>query len=436
MKVLFIIGRVGIGGHARSALSIGRALAAKGVQVHVAAGEGKGISLLEKSGLPYTIFPTGYEKGYVINLQSFRSFSRINKTFSPDVFHAFDSNALILGYRHAKKNSKKLVYTICGGPVPRKSIPVMRPLVVFSNELKQGLMEKGFPEENISVHAGRIEFENKKYTEKYLVDFLNQLKIPKDDRIVLMVSRIATSKIPALLNFVKAADYVGAGHSVKFLIVGSADDSLSLNKLQESIHDVNRSHSQTLITWTDHGSEQASGLLPLASIAVGMGRSAYEAMSVGLPTLVIGNHGFSALACSDTFATLMEKNFSGRDASDRPEDDASPEKAGQVIVDLLNDPGRAEKIGQEGMSWINDHLTAEKGAEFYSNIYKKENDYFILPAQSAVRKLYFRTIGFRILNPVYKLLAPIKFQNYISKKNKEIHNKKTDFTLLTKNIPS
>ena len=107
MKVLFIIGRVGIGGHARSALSIGRALAANGVQVHVAAGEGKGISLLEKSGLPYTIFPTGYEKGYVLNRRSIRSFARIVKTVSPDIFHAFDSNGLVLGFRHAKKNTKK-----------------------------------------------------------------------------------------------------------------------------------------------------------------------------------------------------------------------------------------------------------------------------------------------------------------------------------------
>jgi hypothetical protein len=200
-----------------------------------------------------------------------------------------------------------------------------------------------------------------------------------------------------------------------FLVVGAAEDPESLKELQEAIHDVNKKHKRTVILWTDQGSERASMLLPLASIAVGVGRTAYEAMNLGIPTMIIGNYGYSAVACEETCAMLVEKNFSGRDALDRPLEDSSPDKAAKVINNLLNDLPKAEKIGQEGRRWINSHLTSEKGAEFYARLYGREGEYFQLPAQAGILRLYLKSSFYRVCQPIYYQLVPFALRQLISR---------------------
>jgi glycosyltransferase involved in cell wall biosynthesis len=416
MKVLFLIGGVGVGGHTRSAIAIARALVAQGVQVHIAAGgDEKWIALVKESGLPFSVFPTVYRKGYVVDRRSIRAVEYVVKAVSPDVIHAFDSNGLILGAKPARRGSRKLIYTICGGPVPRRWIPVMNPVVVFSAELKAGLKKKGFPEENVLVHAGRIELNQNVYSPAWLADYRRNLGIPEREPVILMISRIATSKLEALLHFVKTADCIAGPGSKIFLIVGAAEDPESLEELQEAIHNVNKKHKRTIILWTDQGSERASMLLPLASIAVGVGRTAYEAMNLGIPTMIIGNYGYSAVACEETCAMLMEKNFSGRDALDRPLEDSSPEKAGKVINNLLNDLPEAEKIGQEGRKWINSHLTSEKGAEFYARLYGREDEYFQLPARTGILRLYLKSSIYGVCQPIYYQLVPFALRQLISR---------------------
>jgi hypothetical protein len=156
-------------------------------------------------------------------------------------------------------------------------------------------------------------------------------------------------------------------------------------------------------------------LLPLASIAVGVGRTAYEAMNFGIPTMIIGNYGYSAVACEETCAMLMEKNFSGRDALDRPLEDSSPETAAKVINNLLNDLPKAEKIGQEGRRWINSHLTSEKGAEFYARLYGREDEYFQLPPQTEILRLYLKSSFYRVCQPIYYQLIPSTLRKLISR---------------------
>lgn len=416
MKVLFLIGSVGMGGHTRSALAIGRALADRGIDVHFAAGEGKGIDLVTGSGLPCSIFPTGFRDGYVVDGRSFQAVARIAGEVRPDVYHAFDFNGLMLGAGPARRSTGKLLFTICGGPVPRARVPAMRPVVVFSRELKEGLLERqGLDEEHILVNAARIRLEQNVFPPERISGFRSQVGIPDGEPVVLMISRIARSKIPALLHLVKTADRAAEKSRGVFLIVGAADEPQPLTVLQEAVARVNAKHGRPIVLWTDRGSEQASRLLPLASVAVGVGRTAFEAMNLGIPTLVIGNHGFSAVACEQTCDALIEKNFSGRDALDRPAEASSPEVTAEVLCRILNDPCLSEKIGREGRQWVRDHLSAERGAEFYAGLYEKDLDFYRLPEVSSIYRLYAGAVVYRL----YKQLFPAFFQNMVSRRRQK-----------------
>jgi hypothetical protein len=418
MKVLFLIGRVGLGGHARSALAIGRALKAQGIEVHFAAGEGRGISLIKESGFSYSILPTGFRKGYVADRRTFRAAARVAKVFAPDVIHAFDYNGLMLGAGPARRGPGKFVFTICGGPVPRARVPFMRPLVVFSPELRVGLQKQGYPEENILVNAGRIEPAQNVHPKAWLDEFRREIGISEMEPVILMISRIVHGKLSALLHFVKTADCAAEFRQMSFLIVGAADDPHSLEQLREAISRVNAKHGRSVIWWTDRESGHASRLLPMASVVVGMGRTAYEAMSLGIPTMVMGAYGFSAVACEETCNMLMEKNFSGRDALDRPREDSSPEKAASVMFGLLQDSAAAEKVGLEGQRWINSHLSAEKGAEFYARLYAKDKEFFRLPSQVGIFHLYLRALNFRTRSWIYKWLPPFALRKLASMRQK------------------
>jgi hypothetical protein len=224
----------------------------------------------------------------------------VAKVFAPDVIHAFDYNGLMLGAGPARRGPGKFVFTICGGPVPRARVPFMRPLVVFSPELRVGLQKQGYPEENILVNAGRIEPAQNVHPKAWLDEFRREIGISEMEPVILMISRIVHGKLSALLHFVKTADCAAEFRQMSFLIVGAADDPHSLEQLREAISRVNAKHGRSVIWWTDRESGHASRLLPMASVVVGMGRTAYEAMSLGIPTMVMGAYGFSAVACEET----------------------------------------------------------------------------------------------------------------------------------------
>jgi len=107
----------------------------------------------------------------------------------------------------------------------------------------------------------------------------------------------------------------------------------------------------------------------------------------------------------------MEKNFSGRDALDRPVEGSSPTKTAEAVSRLLDDRTLSEKIGREGQRWVIEHLGAEKGAEFYAHLYSREDDFFQLPDRSNLFRLHAETAAFRI----YNQLCPLILKKFISR---------------------
>lgn len=398
MRVLFVIGTVGHGGHTRSAIALGRALLARGVEVHVAAGNGKGIEVVENCGLPCTVLPTGYGRKYIIDRRTRSAFDALARRQEPEVVHAFDLHALTLGSYYARRRRAKLVYTICGGPVPRIRIPDMRPIVVFSRELYEGLQARhGLGADRLFTNAARIHLQREVFPKPRLDLFRQAVGIPEAAPVILTISRIGRSKLPPLFHFIEAADQMGGVSDAVFLIVGASDDSVSLERLRTAIDQVNARHRRRVVFWTDLESAHAARLLPLATAAVGLGRTAFEAMALGIPALIVGTDGFAGVADGLSCDRLAETNFSGRDALLLDPREQSPASTAAAVQHLLAVPDHYRRVAEEGRRWVRENLDVERGAEFYEGLYRRSfEEFYSLPAAIDIFRLESRSLFFRL----------------------------------------
>ncbi|SFJ99656.1 Glycosyltransferase involved in cell wall bisynthesis [Desulfomicrobium apsheronum] len=409
MKICFILGEIGYGGHARSAISIAIALINKGHDVFFVGGNSGGEFLLKDNGLKYNIFDTGYKKNYIVKFGLKYKIHKILYKLNPDIIHAFDFSGLYLSESYARKYGKKILYTICGGPVPQKFIPSMKPIIVFSKELYEGIYSlHEVDKEKLLINAQRISFDALQNSKFDIYKWSEKDKINFNIPIVLCISRIANLKINSLKEVINCIDIVLLSKKVNLLIIGSIDDSHAFAVINELAKKVNEKHKFNYVTVTNIGSEYASKFLSIADILVGVGRSAFEGMFLGVPTLVLGEYGFSSVAKSATFDRLMAYNFSGRDVLNRKKIEIN--HMAIELLHILNDNEYKNRISEESKTWVRDNLDVNKGCEFYESIYNKDFPYFEVPK----RLIFFKYCIYSFFRQIYKEIAPYSIQNKIN----------------------
>jgi len=386
MKIAIVLGIMGLGGHTRSAVAIGRALQHSGHDVRVFGIDRGGHSVVSRGGLPVisdmpqilSLFPCS---------ASAKSFENFAREFKPDVLHCFDDRGLPIVYAYASRMRIPLVLTICGGPAPRYDIPDMCPIVAFSEELKAGLQLRSMiPFEHIFVNAARIELEKKEDDAFDIIKYRERLNID-DLPVILQISRIDNTKMNAMLHMIQAMDLFESIPPARLLILGTIDSQVAYRTIRAAAEVANTRLGGEFILMTEEGAEDASRLLPLATIAVGIGRTAYEAMHRGIPTLVVGEHGYAGVMSAFTSSRMAACNFSGRDALALPVEKRSPAATAAEIERILSDQTYADNIGREGKAWVAENLDSAQGARFYADLYGRPPSFFVPPKFSSIMRL-------------------------------------------------
>jgi len=409
MKIAFVLGTLGLGGHTRSAVAIGRALQEIGHDIHVFGIDQGGTNIVLHGGLPLTTAPRSTGIFNCLHKSEKQAFVSFFNEFRPDVIHCFDYRALPLIKQYCGDNPIPVIWTICGGPVPHHTIPDMRPIVVFSEELRQGLHQHHrIPEEHLFINAARVELRKEIYRTAEERAFRTRHSLGELP-IVLLISRIANTKLNAILHTIDAFETMGNSAHARLLIVGKVDSDVAFRKVKSAAEKTNSLLGESMVTVTSDGSEHASRLIPMSNIAIGVGRTAFESMYHGVPTLVIGEHGLSGVATSDTASRMSVCNFSGRDARALPASVRTPQATAKELQHLLIDPDYARTVGEDGRQWVEGHLDSRKGAQFYDALYCCPEDFFLQPTQHSLRRLQ-RSFALRDL---YHLLFPTRINNLV-----------------------
>lgn len=185
--------------------------------------------------------------------------------------------------------------------------PDVARVIAVSPEIKGFLAGRGVPGERIIVCPNCVDF-----------DQFSPSSTAPDDNSVLIVSRIDPDKIVLLEALRDCVDEIARRGSpfksgpVRWRIAGSGFYGDAGNRLLEDIKAKLRPDQQTLESagWlADRASLNRA--FQAASIVVGSGRAAAEAIAGGRPTIAVASRGYEGLIRESNFDAALGRNFGG-----------------------------------------------------------------------------------------------------------------------------
>lgn len=286
----------------------------------------------------------------------------------PSIAHSF-ANGIPALFLASIGLDTRVTATLCGGP-PRRIMPILSHIIVFSQELQRNMLRLGYLEKAIHVIPGRLNLSIPAW-DLDVDNYLNTLCLDTDDRpFIFMICRSDAQKERALCRFFGAArSYAEHGGKGTFIHIGHGKDKSFEDRIQCYAESINSSVGRRVLVTTTHGADAPVKFLHLADIVVGMGRSAFEGMLTGKPTLILSNEGYAGMVSPSNIDTIARHNFTSRGNCINIDDSLSDNMLAGDLLNLIKDQRQREQIGEFGMAWCRDNLDADTAAGKYEKIY-------------------------------------------------------------------
>lgn len=247
-----------------------------------------------------------------------------------ELVHAFDPLALKLVLPVADALGLPTVFTMCGGPTPRRDMPNVRDVILFSRENLDGLSTHPAMRDTRlrlvpnRVHAVPVDARLGSARGRALRAHLG---LADDALVLLRINRMSTVYAPVMeQTMALAAALRTRGVPMHAVLVGSPNDPALVEALRA------RTGPFTHLVTAPEFTHRAAELTPSADAVVGTGRGLMEAASAGRPLLTpIADRRFPAVLGPSNFDTLHDTNFSPRNRL-AVSDDALVETAVETLA--------------------------------------------------------------------------------------------------------
>ena len=348
-------------------VTIGAAMQRRGHKVWIVSGSGPGINLSHKLGIETRVLPSKCHSSIEFNWQDYIYLRNLIRELKPDIINSFANGipALILS---CHKTRTSVTATLCGGP-PRRIIPYLTPIIVFSEELKQNMVALGIPEKDVHIIPGRICFE-KPSIDSDVHEFFSKMGVNAEQGpFIFMICRADLPKQRALQNFFSSAElYAQSGGKGTFIHIGKGKDSKFVSDLYGLVDGINRRSGRKVLVSTDEGSDAPVKLLYLADIVVGMGRSAFEGMMLAKPTIVLSNEGCGGIVNEQNVPLLALYNFTSRGAPQMVDMEVQQSLVTNIF-ELSQSLDKSEGAASFGFQWCRNNLDVDQAAGSYESIF-------------------------------------------------------------------
>jgi len=372
MKIAFFVLAAGMGGHARSAATIAEALANQGHKILFIGPKDSPVLQILHDKKKCKIYGLSNNcRNLICDPLLVKKTSKILREQEVEIIHTFDQHSHAIGYFLSKILNIPILSTICGGRIKTiNSLPHTRPIIVFSQELKEQLIKMGVKIKDIIVEAARIDTKNfpLRITRKHL---LQTLRIESNKKIILMVTRIAWGKEQGIYSSLKSIDYLARRRKdFVFLLIGNIESSTIKRKILKKIKQINRNHGRMVVVLDDKKFiSNPLSTFDLADIILGIGRVSFEGMMARKPVLIVGNKGFAGIISSKNIKELSHYNFSGRNIKNE-EIRVTDIKMCLLLDSLLSDDKLRKEYASFGNVWAKKHLDVKTAAQTYNDTYR------------------------------------------------------------------
>jgi len=377
MNIVIVFDTGKVGGHVLSALTTAHELKRRGHQVTVISGEGdfttELVADLDYYQIPF--FHHYHGRQTYFSLKSWNTVLALKKHLvgqKVDMIHAFDARSYLASFMVSFLWEKiPLSCTICGGYSPYFNLPSLAALIVFSDEQKLKMREIfRWPEKQVRVIRTRLNIRQFVERDNEILDQYKKFGINLSQKNIMMISTFLTNKVNSLKATFDAIQTVCAKyHDVNFVFIGGLGDFYGeAKKIADSInHEIKRK----AIIFTGIVPE-AYRLLRHSYIVFGQGRSAFEGMAFGKPTIVVGETGFAGSVSPSLIDEIAFYNFSGRNKKQfAPNDEFVRE-----LVRLIEDKEYYKFLSRYGKDWVYENIDIAKGIGKIEDVYEENIEYF------------------------------------------------------------
>lgn len=280
------------------------------------------------------------------------------KDFNADILHFFDAHSFNIFFPTSFFTDRKIALNKCGGPNPI-SYPIVPNLILFSEENKVWFKKKNeYNYSNVKVIPNR----------SLVVKTVQQKEYPKNSKTFnfVRICRIGSTYLGSILNGINLIKELSRRNiESRLYVIGKIIDESKYEQLiSESI-----GYNIEFIT-EDKFTTEASKMLYLADAVIGTGRSAMEACSLGLPTLMPSEHfDYPVLLNKGNFDKYFEKNFTDRVDSEGLVQDLILLK----IIKLIDEKLYYDKVSTFSKEMFDKYFDVSQAGKNYLKFYKELN---------------------------------------------------------------
>ena len=369
MKILILVEKAWLGGHAISAFTIARELREKGYEIVFACDKGPLTDKI-KSEFRYYEIPFYRYFGKQQTYFRFRSFRTVEQLIAIvrnekiDLIHAFDPRSLIAGRIVSLLYRIPITATLCGGLSPFHNLPYLKRIMVFSEEQRQKLVRKyQWNEENVRVVMSRIcmkNFENNSHVYKPNELFGASGEVKK----IYYITRFDDTKKNAILYVINGFRLLLEKTSDVALVLIGGDNGEFYEEVREIAEVINNLYAGKKIILTGPLID-AYRYLEDADIVLGVGRSAFEGMGFRKPTLIICENGFAGTVSPENIKEIEYYNFSGRNIHEMTNEDIFVKE----VIQLLSDEKYYDNVKEYGFKYLMEKIDVSHGIKEITEIY-------------------------------------------------------------------
>jgi len=201
-----------------------------------------------------------------------------------------------------------IIQIIAGGPVPRFPIIHLPGIIVFSQELYDGIpLVQGIPQDYLVLSAGRIDFSY--FENVVIVNGYRDFGFTKNISSVLLVSRMHFGKHEAIQALFEQIKEVARLREIQLVVVGEGDARSILEAQAAQIVEQSKGRARIIFMG---GFRITPSDLRQADLVIGQGRTVVEALASGVPAGVCGSSGYFGLLTPTSLPILVKTNLTGR----------------------------------------------------------------------------------------------------------------------------
>lgn len=365
MKILMALMGMEIGGAETHVLELATDLKYKGYDVIVTSNGGVYVKELEDIGIKHIKLPLHTKKPSAM-IKSFFGLWKIIKEEKPDIVH---SHARIPSFILGLLNKFVKFNFVTSAHWVFKTSGILKYIttwgsrcVAVSEDIKKYLkVNYGVIDQDIYVTINGINMD-KFSPDNKCDDIIKEFGLSDSKRKIVYISRMDEDRSLVAHHLIEITPALLEKEDMEIIIVGGGND---FDNVKQEAELVNSKLGKKAIYLTGARTDIYK-FISVADFFVGVSRSALEAMSAAVPSIIAGNEGYIGLFEEKVTDVCFNTNFCCRGTKD-----STPELLKDDLLALINmNKEQLDSIGSYSRETIKAHYSVDAMTKDYEKMYK------------------------------------------------------------------